>query len=193
MSRAWKRRVWSTRGGVGSAAIQVGRLLGARVIAIASSHEKRRFALNCGAEAALDREPDGWRERLKAVASGGIDVVFDPVCGLLLQPAFRSLAWGGRYLIVGFASGQIPALPLNLPLLKGASLVGVDYRQFADVFEPGRAGRELDEMLDWVGDGRLVPPAGRAFAFDQYREALAYALSGVGVAKTVLRVASDRD
>src|SRR5262249_5847740 len=155
--------------GVGIAAVQIGRLLGARVIAVASSAEKRALALACGAEVALDRDPDGWRDRLKAVAPAGIDVVFDPVSGPLLQPAVRWLAWGGRYLIVGFAAGSIPSLPLNLPLLKGAAVVGVDYRQFMAVFETGQADRAMRELLAWAADGRLVPPDGRSFPFDRYR------------------------
>lgn len=174
-------------GGVGLAAVQVGRLLGARVIAVASSAEKRALALRCGADIALDREPEGWRDRLKAAAPGGIDVVFDPVSGPLLQPAFRSLNWRGRYLVIGFTSGTIPALPVNLPLLKGAALIGVDYRQFSAVFEHDQARADLAELLGWVAAGKLDPPVGRAFAFDEYREALTYALSGAGVAKTILR------
>ena len=177
-------------GGVGSAAVQIGKLLGARVVAVASTQEKRALAAQSGAEITLDRDPEGWRDRLKAAVPGGIDVVFDPVSGPLLQPAFRSLNWGGRYLVIGFASGEIPALPVNLPLLKGAALVGVDYRQFAAVFEATAAQREFDELLAWVAEGRLVPPAGRAFAFDHYREALTYALSGEGIAKTIFEVAS---
>lgn len=175
-------------GGVGSAAVQVGRLLGARVVGVASTPEKRALAACSGAEIVLDRDPAGWRERLKAAVPGGLDVVFDPVSGPLLQPAFRSLNWGGRYLVIGFASGEIPALPVNLPLLKGAALVGVDYRQFAAVFETAAAQRELDELLAWVGEGRLVPPVGRTFAFDRYREALTYALSGEGLGKTIFEV-----
>ncbi len=176
-------------GGTGLAAVQVGKLLGARVIAVASTEEKRAVAARSGADATLDRGPEGWRDRLKELAPTGIDVVFDPVSGPLLQPAFRSLKWGGRYLVIGFASGDIPALPLNLPLLKGATLVGVDYRQFAAVYQAAEARQELEELLGWVGDGRLDPPVGRAFSFDQHRDALTYALSGKGVAKTILQVA----
>ncbi len=179
--------VFGAAGGTGLAAVQVGHLLGARVIAVASTEEKRALALRHGADIALDREPEGWRERLKAAAGGGIDVVFDPVCGALFQPAFRSLNWGGRHLVVGFVGGM-PALPVNLPLMKGAALVGVDYRQFSAVFETGRAAAQLDELLGWVGSGRLVLPPVHAFAFTAYREALAFALSGQGVSKTVLTV-----
>jgi NADPH2:quinone reductase len=175
-------------GGVGSAAVQVGALLGAKVVGVASTPEKRTLAASYGAEITLDRNPEGWRDRLRAAVPGGIDVVFDPACGALLQPAFRSLKWGGRHLVVGFVAGEIPALPVNLPLLKGAALVGVDYRQFADVFEAGHARRELDELLGWVENARLDPPAGRIFPFEQHREALTFALSGEGVAKTVFEV-----
>lgn len=177
-------------GGTGLAAVQVGKVLGARVIGVASSESKRSAVLLHGANETLDREPEGWRERLKAIAPDGIDVVFDPVSGPLLQPAFRSLRWGGRHLVIGFASGNIPALPVNLPLLKGAALVGVDYRQFAAVYEQGYASEELDELLAWVGDGSLVPPVGRVFAFGQYREALSFGLSGEGIGKTVFEVAT---
>lgn len=177
-------------GGTGSAAVQVGKLLGAKVVGVASTPEKRALAARFGADITLDRDPEGWRDRLRAAVPGGLDVVFDPACGALMQPAFRSLRWGGRHLVVGFVSGEIPALPVNLPLLKGAALVGVDYRQFADVFETEHARSELAELLDWVDDGRLEPPAGRVFAFSQYREALTFALSGEGVAKTVFEVAA---
>jgi NADPH2:quinone reductase len=178
-------------GGTGLAAVQVGKRLGAHVVAVASTAHKRAAAERAGADLTLDREPDGWRQRLRAVAPKGIDVVFDPVSGPLLQPAFRSLRWGGRYLVVGFVAGQIPALPLNLPLLKGAALIGVDYRQFADVFEGDRSAKELDELLHWVADGRLDPPVGRVFPFEQARDALAFALSGEGSGKTVLQIATD--
>ncbi len=175
-------------GGVGLAAVQIGRLLGAKVIAVASTAEKRALAARHGADITLDREVDGWRDRLKAAVGGGIDVVFDPVCGPLFQPAFRSLNWGGRHLVIGFAGGAIPALPANLPLMKGAALVGVDVRQFAQVFEADKAQAQLDELLGWIEQGKLEPPVGRVFPFNEFRAALAFAYSGEGVAKTVLAV-----
>jgi NADPH2:quinone reductase len=175
-------------GGVGLAAVQIGRILGAKVIAVASSAEKRALAARHGADITLDREVDGWRDRLKAAVGGGVDVVFDPVCGPLFQPAFRSLNWGGRHLVIGFAAGAIPALPANLPLMKGAALVGVDVRQFAQVFEADNAQAQLTELLDWVGQGKLEPPVGQVFPFEEFRAALAFAHSGQGVAKTVLAV-----
>lgn len=175
-------------GGVGLAAVQIGRLLGANVIGVASTEQKRVAVQKAGAGATLDRIVEGWRERLKAVSPNGVDVVFDPVSGPLLQPAFRSLGWRGRYLIVGFAGGDIPALPVNLPLLKGAALVGVDYRQFGAVFEAEAAASELQELLAWVAKGELDVPVGRTFPFGEYREALEYALSGDGTGKTILVV-----
>jgi NADPH2:quinone reductase len=180
--------VTGAAGGVGLAAVQVGRALGAEVIAAASSEDKRAFALAHGAAAAIDTAAEGWRERLKAVAGGqGVDVVFDPVCGPLFELAFRSLAWRGRHLVVGFAGGPIPALPANLPLMKGAGLIGVDVRQFG-LFEPARMAEHLAELLGWVAEGRVTPPVGRVFALAEAREALTYALSGAGIGKTVLRV-----
>jgi NADPH2:quinone reductase len=183
-----KLLVLGAAGGVGVAAVQIGRLLGATVIAVASTAEKRAVAARLGATITLDREVDGWRDRLRAAAGGGVDVVFDPVCGPLFQPAFRSLDWGGRHLVVGFVGGPIPALPANLPLMKGAALIGVDYRQFSAVFEASKASEELDELLGWVGTGKLDPAVGRVFPFGEHRDALAFALSGQGAAKTILTV-----
>lgn len=178
--------VLGAAGGVGTAAVQVGKILGARVIACASTPEKRAFAAACGADATLDAQAEGWRDRLKALCGGrGPDVIFDPVCGPLFEPAFRSLAWGGRHLVVGFAGGPIPALPANLPLMKGAALTGVDVRQFL-LFEASRAADTLDRLLAWVAEGRLSPPEGRRFALADYGPALEYALSGQGLGKTLV-------
>jgi NADPH:quinone reductase len=181
--------VFGAAGGVGLAAVQVGRALGAEVIAAASTPQRGAYAVTHGAHRALDTTPDGWRDRLKAACGGrGPDVVFDPVCGPLFEPAFRSLAWSGRHLVVGFVGGPIPALKANLALLKGAALVGVDVRQYA-LLEPSRARADVEQLLQWAADGRLTSPVGRVFAFDAYAEALAFAASGQGLGKTVLRVA----
>lgn len=178
--------VLGAAGGVGLAAVQVGKVLGAEVVAAASREEKRAFARAAGADHELDTEPQGWRDRLKAVCGGkGPDVIFDPVCGPLFEPAFRSLAWRGRHLVVGFAGGPIPALPANLTLMKGASLSGVDVRQFL-LFEAERARAQLEELLGWVAEGKLAPPLGRSFPLEAYGEALEYALSGQGLGKTLL-------
>jgi len=181
--------VLGAAGGVGTAAIQVGRILGAEVIAAASTDDKRDFARAQGAHRVLDTTPDGWRDRLKAACGGGgPDIVFDPVCGLLFELAFRSLAWGGRHLVVGFVGGPIPALKASLSLMKGAALIGVDVRQFL-LFEADRAAAHLTPLLTWVAEGRLAPPVGRRFAFEEFAPALEFALTGQGLGKTVLEVA----
>ncbi len=180
--------VFGAAGGVGSAAIQVGRQLGAEVIAVASSEAKRAFALDLRATAALDTEAEGWRDRLKAACGGkGPDVIFDPVTGPLFEAAFRSLAWRGRHLVIGFAGGPIPKLPINLALMKGASLVGADVRQFL-LYEHAQAARHLEQLLAWVGDGSLVPPVGKQFSFGDFAEAMRFATSGAGMAKSIIQV-----
>ena len=182
--------VFGAAGGVGSAAIQVGNLLGAEVIAVGSTEAKRAFARELGAKSAIDTEADGWRERLKELCGGkGPDVIFDPVTGPLFEAAFRSLAWRGRHLIIGFAGGPIPKLPINLTLMKGASLVGADVRQFL-LYEQALAARHLAELLGWVASGSLVPPVGREFQFDDFADAMRFATSGAGMAKTVICVGS---
>lgn len=181
--------VLGAAGGLGAAAVQVAKLMGARVVAAASSEEKRAFCRDLGADEVLDTAPEGWRDRLKAACGGkGPDVVFDPVCGPLFEPAFRSLSWRGRHLVLGFVGGPIPALPANLPLMKGAALIGVDVRQFM-LFERERSAGHLDQLLAWAGEGRLAQPVGRAFGLADFAQALEFALSGQGHGKTVLRLA----
>ena len=178
--------VLGAAGGVGLAAVQIGRLLGAEVIAVASSAEKRDFAARHGAHHRLDADPAGWRDRLKAITGGkGVDVVYDPVCGPLFELAFRSLAWGGRHLVVGFVGGPIPALPANLTLMKGADLIGVDIRQFG-LFEAEKAAGNLNRLQSWLADGSLAPAVGQVFPFERFREALTHAMSGQGLGKAVL-------
>ncbi len=180
--------VFGAAGGVGSAALQVGKMLGADVVAVASSPAKRSFALGLGADAALDTEIEGWRDRLKALCGGkGPDVIFDPVAGTLFEAAFRSHNWRGRHLIVGFAGGPIPKLPINLSLMKGASLVGVDVRQFL-LYENALAMQHLQELLDWVAQGQMTPPVGRTFAFEDFAEAMRFAMSGTGMAKSIIHI-----
>jgi NADPH2:quinone reductase len=178
-------------GGVGSAAIQVGKRLGAKIIAVASTPEKRAFALQMGADHVIDSGAESFRERVKELCDQkGPNVVFDPVCGPLFEPAFRSLVWGGRHLVVGFAGGPIPSLRANLPLLKGASLVGVDVRQFL-LYEAEKSRQHLQELLDWVASGLLSPPIGKEFEFADYIAALGYALTGQGLGKTVIKIVED--
>ncbi|MCK6426611.1 MAG: NADPH:quinone oxidoreductase family protein [Burkholderiaceae bacterium] len=149
--------VLGAAGGVGTAALQIAVAAGARVIAAASSAEKCELARRLGAESCIDYSREDLRERLKTLTEGrGPDVIYDPVGGDLAEPAFRSIAWRGRYLVVGFAQGQIPALPLNLALLKGASLVGVFWGDFARR-EPQAAHAALGELLRWYEEGRIRP------------------------------------
>ncbi len=179
--------VFGAAGGVGLAAIEVGRALGAHVIAVGSTPEKRAFAIAYGAEAAIDTVADGWRDRLKAVLGGRpLGVVLDPVCGPLFEAAFRSLGWGGRHLVVGFVGGPIPALPANLSLMKGAALVGVDERQFMQ-FEPDAAATHLAQLGDWLANGAVVPAVGRCFDWSDHKAALRFAFGGTGLGKPVLR------
>ncbi len=181
--------VFGAAGGVGSAAVQVAKALGARVVAAASTPEKRDFALALGADAVIDVEPDGWRERLKALTGGkGPNLVFDPVCGPLFEPAFRSLAWRGRHLVVGFVGGAIPALPANLTLMKGSALLGVDVRQYLQ-FDGARVPADLAELTRLLGEGVLNPAIGNRHAFESFGNAMLDAISGKGRGKVVLQVA----
>lgn len=144
-------------GGVGTAAIQIAKARGARVIAAASSDEKCALCLSIGADAALNYSRENLREALKTLTEGkGPDVIYDPVGGDLAEPAFRSIAWRGRYLVVGFAAGPIPSLPLNLALLKGASVVGVFWGDFARR-EPQANAEMMAELTRWYAQGKIKP------------------------------------
>lgn len=183
--------VFGAAGGLGAAGVQVAKLLGARVVAVASSDAKRAFCRELGSDELINTQPEGWRDRLRDTCGGrGPDVVFDPVCGPLFEPAFRSLAWRGRHLVLGFVGGPIPTLRVNLSLMKGAALVGVDVRQFG-LFEPEAAKAYLHHLLDWIGEGRLTPPSGRMFQLEDYAEALEFALSGKGLGKTIVTIAQN--
>lgn len=180
--------VLGAAGGVGTAAVQIGKRMGARVIAGASSAAKRDFARAQGADDVLDYSAENWREPLKALTGGrGVDVIFDPVGGAVFEPAFRSLAWGGRHIVIGFAGGDgIPRLPANLPLLKGAGLLGADIRQFY-LKEPEKALANDAQIARWCSEG-LHPPVGTLFDFADYRAALTSASTGASLGKIVVRV-----
>jgi NADPH2:quinone reductase len=149
--------VLGAAGTVGQAAIDVALALGGRVIAAASSPEKRSAALARGAEIAIDYTTDSWRTELKRIVPGGIDIVVDPVGGSFSEMAFRQLAPRGRHLVVGFTAGVIPCLPLNLPLLKRASLVGVNWGGFARC-EPEANAALLNRLHKMLANGKLTPP-----------------------------------
>jgi NADPH2:quinone reductase len=149
--------VLGAAGGVGTAAIQIAKAMGARVIAAASTQEKCALCTSIGADATINYSTENLREAVKALTNGkGPDVIYDPVGGDFAEPAFRSIAWRGRYLVVGFASGPIPALPFNLALLKGASIVGVFWGDFAKR-EPKANGAMMMELAQWYGQGKIKP------------------------------------
>lgn len=149
--------VLGAAGGVGTAAIQIGKALGAKVIAAASTAEKCALCTSIGADATINYGQENLREALKSLTEGiGPDVVYDPVGGDLAEAAFRSIAWRGRYLVIGFAAGPIPALPLNLALLKGASIVGVFWGEYAKR-EPRANAAMLQELVHWYLAGKFKP------------------------------------
>ncbi len=149
--------VLGAAGGVGLAAVEIGKLLGATVIAAASTDAKLDLCRSRGADAAINYAGEDLKERIRALTDGrGVDVVFDPVGGPYAAPALRSIAWNGRYLVVGFAAGEIPQVPLNLPLLKGYSIVGVYWGTFTRR-EPAANAANTQLLLDWAASGRLRP------------------------------------
>ena len=149
--------VLGAAGGVGTAAVQIAKAAGARVIAAASSAEKCQLCRDIGADDTINYSTENLREALKAKTGGkGPDLVYDPVGGDLAEPVFRSIAWRGRYLVVGFAGGGIPALPLNLMLLKGASVVGVFWGDFVRR-EPQAFARDIEQLSQWYAEGKVRP------------------------------------
>ena len=164
--------VLGAAGGVGLAAIEIGKALGARVIACASSDDKLAVCREHGADALINYSAEDLRERIKALTEGrGVDVVYDPVGGPYSEPAFRSLAWRGRLLVVGFAAGEIPKLPLNLALLKGASVVGVFWGDFARR-EPRQFADSVRQLGRWYAEGRLRPHVAQTLPLARAADAL---------------------
>src|SRR5204862_1332907 len=149
--------VLGAAGGVGLAAIEIGRALGARVIAAASSEAKLAVCREHGADVTINYASEDLRKRVQELTEGrGVDVIYDPVGGTYTEPAFRSLAWRGRLLVVGFAAGEIPKLPLNLRRLKGASAIGVFWGDFARR-EPKAFAQSMRQLVAWYAEGRLKP------------------------------------
>lgn len=168
--------VLGAAGGVGTAAIQIAKAMGAKVIAAASTDEKCALCTSLGADATINYSQQNLRDALKSLTEGrGPDVIYDPVGGELAEPAFRSIAWRGRYLVVGFAGGPIPSLPLNLPLLKGASLVGVFWGDFARR-EPQANAAMMAELSHWYSQGKVKPVLDRTLPMSDLKAA--YALMG---------------
>jgi len=164
--------VLGAAGGVGLAAIEIGKALGARVIAAASSADKLAVCREHGADVLIDYTQEDLREALKAATNGkGPDVIYDPVGGPYSEPALRSIAYRGRHLVVGFAAGDIPKLPWNLMLLKSASVVGVFWGDFARR-EPKMNLAAMREMLGWMAEGKLKPLVSKRYALAETAQAL---------------------
>lgn len=165
--------VLGAAGGVGLAAVELGKLMGARVIAAASSDAKLAVCKAHGADAAINYETEDLREAIRALTDGkGVDVVYDPVGGKFAEPAVRGMAWKGRYLVVGFAAGDIPRIPLNLPLLKGASVVGVYWGEFSRR-EPQANAANLRELIGWLRAGKIRPLVSATYPLERAADALA--------------------
>ncbi|MBN9391823.1 MAG: NADPH:quinone oxidoreductase family protein [Chloroflexi bacterium] len=164
--------VLGAAGGVGLSAIEIGKILGARVIAAASSQEKLDVCREHGADDLINYATEDLKERLKELTNGkGVDVVYDPVGGSYSEVALRNTAWNGRYLVIGFTAGDIPRIPLNLPLLKGCSIVGVFWGAFAGR-NPGGNRRNLLELLGWLREGKLKPYISATYPLEGAAQAL---------------------
>ena len=178
--------VLGAAGGVGSAAVELGKLMGARVIAAASSEDKLEACRKLGADATINYSSEDLREAIKRITEGkGVDVVYDPVGDKFAEPAMRDMAWGGRYLVIGFAAGEIPKIPLNLPLLKGFSIVGVFWGSFTRK-EPKQNQANVQELLGWIAAGKLKPLVSAAYPLAEAARALKDVLERKVMGKVVL-------
>ena len=180
--------VLGASGGVGLAAIEIGKVLGLKVVACASSPEKLAVCSEHGADHLLDYATDNLRERVKALTGGrGVDIVYDPVGGSYAEPALRALGWRGRYLVVGFAAGEIPRLPLNLPLLSERSIVGVHWGAWIDRC-PEAFAAQARELTAWFASGRLRPRISDVFPMAQAASAIKLMMERKVTGKVLLTV-----
>lgn len=178
--------VLGAAGGVGLAAVQLGQLMGARVIAAASTDEKLEVCRQLGASETINYTTQDLRETIKVLTNGkGVDVVYDPVGDAYTEPALRSIAWKGRYLIVGFAAGDIPKIPMNLPLLKGCSVVGVFWGAFAKN-EPAQSQRNFLDLMTWMKQGKLQQHLYGTYALEEAPQALRALMDRKVVGKAVV-------
>jgi NADPH2:quinone reductase len=165
--------VLGAAGGVGIAAIEIGKAMGARVIAAASSYDKLDLCRKVGADETLNYSSENLKDRITELTGGkGADVVYDPVGGPYTEPAVRALAWRGRLLIIGFAAGEIPRIPLNLALLKERSLVGV-YWGDSTKHDPGGHLANLKQLNDWFSTGKIKPVVSERYPLTAARDAIA--------------------
>lgn len=164
--------VLGAAGGVGLAAVELGKLMGAIVIAAASSAEKLSLCKEKGADFTINYEKEDLKNSIKDLTEGkGVDVVYDPVGGKFTEPSLRGMAWKGRYLIVGFANGEIPQIPMNLPLLKGCSIMGVFWGQFSKL-EPKASFQNIRQLVSWIQEGKIQQHIGRKYSLEEAPEAL---------------------
>ena len=178
--------VLGAAGGVGLAAVELGKIMGATVIAAASTDEKLAVCRQKGADQTINYTTDDLRDRIKEITGGkGVDVVYDPVGDKFAEPAIRSLSWRGRYLVVGFAGGDIPKIPLNLALLKGASIVGVFWGLFTQK-EPAMALKNTQDIAGWLVQGRLAPHIHKLYPLEEAPQALAQMLDRQIIGKAVV-------
>lgn len=178
--------VLGAAGGVGLAAVEIGKAMGARVIAAASSDEKLEVCRRYGASECINTTTENLKDRIRELTAGaGADVIYDPVGGDLFDVAIRTIAWEGRYLVVGFAAGRIPQLPINLVLLKGCQVVGVFWGAFT-AREPERNQRNLAELADWCAKGILKPLVSATYPLEEAGKALRSMLVRKVTGKVVL-------
>ncbi|MEP9320202.1 NADPH:quinone oxidoreductase family protein [Pseudomonas sp. LABIM340] len=180
--------VLGASGGVGLAAVEIGKAMGAKVIAAASSEAKLEVAKAAGADVLINYSEGGLKDKLKELTGGqGVDVIYDPVGGDLFEEAFRSIAWNGRMLVVGFASGTIPSLPANLTLLKGASLVGVFWGSFAQR-QPQDNAANFQQLFAWFAEGKIKPLVSQTYPLEQAADAINHLGQRKAVGKVVVTV-----
>lgn len=180
--------VLGASGGVGLAAVELGKLMGAHVIAAASSDEKLELCKHYGANETINYSKEDLKSTIKTLTKNkGVDVIYDPIGGSYSEAAFRGMAWNGRYLVVGFASGEIPKLPLNLPLLKGASVVGVFWGGFA-MGQPKENMQNTTTLMQWYAEGRLNPHIDKIYSLADAPKALEAMLQREVKGKLVVRM-----
>jgi NADPH2:quinone reductase len=178
--------VLGAAGGVGLAAVEIAKAMGARVIAGASTPEKLEVARRYGADELIDYSAQDLKAEVKRLTGGkGVDVIYDPVGDRLAEPAFRTIGWEGRYLVIGFAGGQIPAIPLNLALVKGASIVGVFWGDFV-ARSPVQHRRNMEELYAWHAAGKLKPLVSERFPLERGGEAIRRMMERKALGKIVI-------
>ena len=180
--------VLGAAGGVGLAAVELGKLMGATVIAAASSADKLTVCKEKGADHTIDYSTENLRARIKQITNDkGVDVVYDPVGGAMAEPALRSMAWKGRYLVVGFASGEIPSLATNLALLKGCSIVGVFWGRFSEL-EPEQNANNIKELITWIGEGKIHQHIYKKYSLEEAPQALVDLMQRKVIGKAVVLI-----